>query len=242
MHVQHTSDDSFTTPSAARAHRITQSVSSLVRHTSTSFRIKACGWFIGHHDARIRDQSDPQGEAALHASAQCRGWLPERVAVQFHGSRDGLHATTPSTGSNTLQLGKKIKVFLDSQLRPDGFKLRTDAKQGVNSIHFAECAVPLDEDFTIVLQNQTGENIDRRGLPSTILSNQIIRSNGCTCKFLSSNQQQHSCEHTGPSRPKNSDDLIRKFKLEMAYLSSGLFSAPNKPRMHRNSSSRSPRE
>ena len=40
-------------------------------------------------------------------------------------------------------------MFLDSELWPDGFKLWTDAKQCVDSIHFADRVVPLDEDFTI---------------------------------------------------------------------------------------------
>src|SRR5229473_684642 len=134
-------------------------------------RINTDRGFIEKQEFRRANKGASEAELLLHAARQPAGLPLDKRAERrhFHQSRI---AVTPLVGSDSMQIGVEVEIFLDAEILVQPESLRHIANLRLDLLRIGGNVDAENTQITGISGHQSGSQTHERGLPRSIWSDQ----------------------------------------------------------------------
>jgi hypothetical protein len=134
-------------------------------------RINTDRGFIEKQEFRRANKGASEAELLLHAARQPAGLPLDKRAERrhFHQSRI---AVTPLVGSDSMQIGVEVEIFLDAEILVQPESLRHIANLRLDLLRIGGHVDAENTQITGISGHQSGSQTHERGLPGSIRSDQ----------------------------------------------------------------------
>src|SRR5216683_1117292 len=134
-------------------------------------RINTDRGFIEKQEFRRANKGASEAELLLHAARQPAGLPLDKRAERrhFHQSRI---AVTPLVGSDSMQIGVEVEIFLDAEILVQPEFLGHIANERLDLLRIGGNVDAQDTQIAGIRGHQTGAQTHERGLPGSIRSDQ----------------------------------------------------------------------